>query len=111
MLGPQPWILKRQALVELTFFVSVVGTEQIKTLQLPDGTRAPALLKQGDLMVSRNDMCSNPKFTQHKRKSVRISASPTEMTIEDIWGSLVNMYFCTEVEKCEWMAGGTDRHK
>lgn len=33
------------------------------------------------------------------------------MTIEDIWGSLVNMYFYTEVEKCEWMAGGTDRHK
>ena len=69
MLGPQPWILKRQALVELMFFVSVVDTEQIKTLQLPDGTRAPALLKQGDLMVSRNDMCSNPKFTQHKRST------------------------------------------
>ena len=33
------------------------------------------------------------------------------MTIEDIWGSLGNVYFCTEVEKCEWMAGGTDRHK
>lgn len=71
MLGPQLCILKRQALVELMFSVNVVDTEQIETLliQLPGGMRSPALLKQGDLMVSRNDMCSNPKFTQHKRST------------------------------------------